>query len=121
MEQTILDKSIGGVSLISLVFSFVGAALGISYMPPMSKTQMFGAVLAGLACGSILPELAILVFSNTEILKVAVVKNALCFLLGILGMFIIPGVIVFGQSFQKNPFFVLDWLRGKGPPPGGTP
>lgn len=114
MEQHILEKGVGGISLLTLLFGFIGACLGISYMPPMSRKEQLFALLAGLACSALGP--ALLGWWLTRELPVPV-ASAIGFILGILGMFIVPGVIVFGQSFKKNPFFVIDWLRGRGAAP----
>lgn len=114
METTILEKGVGGISLLTLLFGFVGACLGISYMPPMTKREQIFALLSGLACSALGP--ALLGWWLDRAIPVPV-SSGIGFLLGILGMFIIPGVIIFGQSFRSNPFFVIDWLRGRGAPP----
>lgn len=114
MEQTILEKGVGGISLLTLIFGFIGACLGISYMPPMSRKEQLFALLAGLSCSALAPALLGWWLARDVPVPVA---SAIGFVFGILGMFLVPGVIIFGQSFRSNPFFVIDWLRGRGGPP----
>jgi len=111
-----------GIELAAIVFALVGAALGVSYSPEMTKRQMSAAVLAGLACGALLPELVASVYNMP-----AIAKNGLAFVFGIGGMFIVPGVIALWRGFANDPWAFFDRLRGKpstpfvpGSPPAPT-
>lgn len=124
-----------GISLVSVVLGFVGAALGVSYMPPMNKKQLLAALVAGVTCAALAPGAtseAIAWWRSTPAAPVlavplpAALNNVLAFVSGIGGMFLVPGLIVAFQSFKKNPFAVVDWARGRGAPPtppsdGGQP
>lgn len=107
-----------GIELAAIVFALVGAALGVSYSPEMTKRQMAAAVLAGLACGALLPELVASVYHMP-----AIAKNGLAFIFGIGGMFIVPGVIAIWRGFANDPWAFFDRLRGKStaPPPPPPP
>ena len=116
-ERSLVDHlASSGIELLWLIFGFVGAVLGVSYMPPMSHWQKFSALLSGLACAALGPQLAApwyQGFVTTPMLPA--VNNAFAFILGILGMFIVPGILVIGKKFQENPFWIIDWLRGRNP------
>lgn len=124
MEPNILERSVGGVSLLSLVFGFVGAALGISHLPPMTRKEMFFAFGSGVACAGLLPELLIIFLEEAfgwkglaNVVKLGAVKSSLAFVLGILGMFIIPGLIVVGQEWRIDPVATWKWLTLRGTRP----
>ncbi len=125
-EPTAVDRfTWEGIQLIWVILGFIGAALGISSMPPMSKRQLVAALAAGVVCAALIPqvsaELLAWLRSTPTVPLPSGVNNVLAFFFGIGGMFIIPGAIVFWRSFQTNPFFIIDWVRGKGPPPPAPP
>ena len=96
-----------GFELITAVLGFVGAALGISYSPPMTKKEMFAALLAGVVCAVLGPSLVMQVYAVPSI-----VNNALAFVFGIGGMFIVPGLLSLWRGFANDPWAWLDKLRG---------
>lgn len=103
---------------MSVVLGFIGAVLGVSYMPPMSSKQLFAALVAGVVCGALLPSaIAALFLFVINWTVPTVVDRILALFTGLGGMFIVPGAIVFWQSVAKNPMTAVDWIRGKGPPP----
>ena len=107
-----------GISLISVVLGFVGACLGISYVPPMTAKQLAAALVSGIICGALLPSAVAAGLLGVMSWTVpTVMDRILALFFGIGGMFIVPGSIVFWQSASKNPMLVWDWMRGKGPPP----
>lgn len=98
-----------GVKLVSLVFAFLGAALGITYTPEMTKRLAFAALLSGMLCGSFGPEV-VNYFLATPLRPV--LNNAIAVIFGIGGMFIIPGLMTFWRGFGTDPWGWLDKLRG---------
>lgn len=106
------DFSFQGFELIAAVLGFIGAALGISYSPPMTKKEMFAALLAGVSCAVLGPALASQVYALPPI-----VNNALAFIFGIGGMFIVPGLLGLWRGFSVDPWAFIDRLRGKGDKP----
>ena len=94
--------------LITAVLGFIGAALGISYSPPMSKKEMFAALLGGVVCAVLGPQLVMQIYTLPPI-----VNNALAFIFGIGGMFIVPGLLSFWRGFAVDPWGWLDKLRGQ--------
>jgi hypothetical protein len=97
-----------GFELIAGVLGFIGAALGISYSPPMTKREMFAALLAGLVCGVLGPQLIAHVYAMPPI-----VNNALAFIFGLGGMFIVPGLLAMWRGFAVDPWSFIDRIRGK--------
>lgn len=97
-----------GFELIASVLGFIGAALGISYSPPMTKKEMFAALLAGLVCGVLGPQLVSQLYQVPPI-----VNNALAFIFGLGGMFIIPGLLAMWRGFAVDPWSFIDRIRGK--------
>ena len=100
-----------GVKLVSLVFAFVGAALGISYAPQLTKRTATAALIAGLTFGAFGPELVSWLYGKPLPL---VINNVTAVIFGIGGMFIVPGIIFAWREFSENPWAILDKLRGKG-------
>lgn len=96
-----------GFELLTAVLGFIGAALGISYSPPMTKKEMFAALLAGVVCAVLGPQLAMQIYTLPPI-----VNNALAFIFGIGGMFIVPGLLAIWRGFASDPWAWLDKLRG---------
>lgn len=102
-------ETLSGVKVVSLVFAFIGAALGISYTPDMTKRTAFAALIAGIVCGALGPEL--IAWSFNWKLPI-IINNIFALLCGVGGMFIVPGVIVAWQGFANNPWTFIDRLRG---------
>ena len=102
-------ESLSGVKVVSLVFAFIGAALGISYTPDMTKRTAFAALIAGIVCGALGPELIAWAF-NWKL--PVLINNIFALLCGVGGMFIIPGVIVAWRGFATDPWAFVDRLRG---------
>jgi len=102
-------ETMSGVKIVSLVFAFIGAALGISYTPDMTKRTAFAALIAGIVCGALGPELIAWGFNwKLPIL----INNIFALICGIGGMFIIPGLIVAWRGFAADPWAFVDRLRG---------
>lgn len=108
-------ETMTGVKVVSLVFAFIGAALGISYTPEITKRLAVAALIAGVTCGALGPE-AVSYFWGKPL--PLVVNNALAVVFGVGGMFIVPGIIRVWQAFRDDPFGWFDRFRGKGG--GGT-
>lgn len=102
-------ETLSGVKVVSLVFAAIGAALGISYTPDMSKRTAFAALVSGIVCGALGPELLAWGFGwKLPIL----INNVFALICGIGGMYIIPGLILAWREFATNPWAFLDRLRG---------
>lgn len=118
-EPTVFDnfESQTGIKFVSLAMGFVGAALGISFTPPMSRKMAFGALLSGLVFGAFGPELLAFAFKTTF---PPTVSNGIAVIFGVGGMFIVPGVVAFWQGFKDDPigwtFGILDKLRASRTP-----
>lgn len=109
-------EAMTGVKVVSAVFALIGAGLGITYSPPLTKKLALGALLAGLVCGALGPEFA--AWALAKSLGIAtplplLANNALAVIFGIGGMFIVPGLVKFWQAFGADPFGWLDRMRGK--------
>jgi hypothetical protein len=107
-----------GISLMSVVLGFIGAVLGVSYMPAMGTKQLAASLVAGVVCAALMPSLVASALASAFGWTLPIMgHHVLALFFGIGGMFIIPGAIVFWQTAAKNPLGVWDWIRGKGPPP----
>lgn len=102
-------ETMSGVKVVALVFGCIGALLGISYSPPMTKQTAFAAIIAGIVCGGLGPQLLAWAF-GWKLPTVA--DNALAFICGVGGMFIIPGIITAWRGFAADPWGFVDRLRG---------
>ncbi len=121
MPDPTQNAGIVGVTFASMVIGFIGAVLGVSYVPEMSKKQMFAALLAGLCCAAFITPVA----THWYAIYFAAptpqfLENGAAFLLGISGMYIVPGFLSISRAFRDNPLGFIDRLRGR-TPPGGQP
>lgn len=104
-------EAMSGIKIVSLVFAFIGAALGISYTPEMTKRTAFAALLSGVVCGALGPELIAWGFGWKVPL---LINNIFSFICGIGGMFIVPGILMAWRGFATDPWAFIDRLRGAG-------
>lgn len=88
-----------GIDLIWVILGFLGAALGLSRMPPMNKWQLFTALISGVVFAAFAPQILLLIWAAPP-----VIRNITAFVFGIGGMFIVPGIIVFWQAFATDPW-----------------
>jgi len=102
-------ETITGVKVVALVFGFIGAALGISYTPEITKRTAFAALIAGVVCGGLGPE-GVQALFTTPVPKV--ILNAIAFICGVGGMFVVPGLIIAWKGFATDPWAFIDRLRG---------
>lgn len=109
--MTTFEKA--GFDLLTIVFGGIGALLGITYSPPMTKKEMVAALIAGFACAALGPELV-----AQFITLPAKVNNALGFLFGLGGMFIVPGLLALWRGFAVDPWGFIDRIRGIKKPEG---
>lgn len=117
-----------GIELIWVVLGLLGAFLGISRMPPMTKGQIISAYISGIFFSTQAPlwlDWAYVrwtpLWMNPEHAHLpAFMNNGFAFFFGIGGLFIVPGFIVFWQAFGKDPWSavarVVNVLRGKSTP-----
>lgn len=105
--------SFEGIRLITIILGFVGAALGISYTRQMSKRDQWAALLSGVAMCMLIPQASSDWWHShyNEEMSPAI-NNIVAFLSGLFGMFIVPGLLVIGEKFKTNPWWVIDWVRG---------
>jgi len=126
LDQLLTTFKEGGITLFMLVFGVLGAMLGVAYSPQLSGRQMVAALLAGLACAMIFPQLlgAVGEEFGWKLLTLAPVKNGMAFLFGIGGMVIVPGLIAAWHDFWRDPGGTIQrirgWFRGT-PKEGGQP
>ena len=102
-------EAVSGVKVVALVFGFIGAALGITYTPEMTRRTAFAAMIAGVVCGGLGPEAVQALFTAPLPMTV---KNLIALVFGIGGMFIVPGFIAIWQGFAKDPWGFIDRIRG---------
>jgi branched-subunit amino acid transport protein len=111
-----------GLSLIYAVIGIVAGFLGLGHVPPMGVVARLSAVASCALTATILPDVFADGLTHFTGWSVPIkVRYVLAFFFGLGGMFIVPGTIVFWQSAAKNPMALVDWLRGKGPPPTPDP
>lgn len=114
-EGIIAAIAAAGIKVVWLVFGFIGAALGVRYSPPMSKGDALTALLAGVVCAGFGPPLLTTWFSWH---MPPIVDNAIAFVCGICGMFVVPGILNLGRAFAADPAAFITkaraMLAGKG-------
>ncbi len=105
-------EALSGIKIVSLVFACIGALLGISYIE-MTKRMAFCALIAGLLCGSFGPE-AVAAWWGAPLRPA--LNNGIAVILGILGMFVLPGIFKLGAMLRDDPIGfvgnVWDLIRG---------
>lgn len=102
-------EAISGVKIVALVFGFIGAALGISYTPEITKKAALAALISGIVCGGLGPELIAWAF-NWHLPPI--ISNVMALVCGVGGMFIIPGLIAIWRGFGADPWGFIDRIRG---------
>lgn len=111
IDQILAYLDAAGVKIFTLVFGVIGAALGIAYTtPPMSRREMAAALLAGLACAAIGPQILLHYMALPSW-----GTNAAAFVLGIGGMFIVPGILKAWRAFAADPLSLLNRNKGGNP------
>ncbi len=116
--QGVVDAiAAAGIKVVWLVFGFFGAALGVRYSPPMTKADALTALVAGVVCAGFGPPLLTTWFSWH---MPPIVDNAIAFVCGICGMFVVPGILNVGRAFVADPVGMIakarSILAGKGEP-----
>jgi uncharacterized membrane protein len=104
-----------GVTVATLMFGFVGAAIGVGATENYTRRQQVVAMLAGIFCAAVMPQ-AIAQYWGMHVY----IKNALAFVSGILGLLMVMALIQLGRAMVKNPMFFFDWAFRRGPPPPPT-
>lgn len=111
-----------GINLVWLIMGLVGACLGVSYMPPMSKKQLAGAMASGVVFAALAPQWAGHYYLKWMGEPIAhFMNNTVAFVFGIGGMFIVPCIIVFWTDFRDNPWGFIEWIRGRARAPSRKP
>ncbi len=106
-----------GIKVVWLVFGFIGAALGVRYSPTMTKADALTALLAGVVCSGFGPPLLTTWFGWH---MPPVVDNAIAFVCGIFGMFVVPGILNMGRAFVADPIAFIAKARAMLAGKGGT-
>lgn len=116
-----------GIQLIWVVLGIFGAAIGLGSMPKMNRPQLWTAVASGIVCSAMAPQWGNHIYkywlaSGSDL--PSFMTGTIAFVFGIGGMFIVPGIIVFWQGFQENPWGwfnkimdAINRVRGIAPPP----
>ena len=102
-----LTDGLDGLAIMPTVL--VGAALGISYTADITKRTAFAALIAGVACGALGPELIAWAF-NWKL--PIIINNIFALICGIGGMYVVPGLLTVWRGFASDPWAFLDRLRG---------
>lgn len=114
-EWVLASITAAGIKVVWLVFGFIGAALGVRYSPPMNKGDALTALLAGVVCSGFGPGLLTTWFGWH---MPSIVDNAIAFVCGIFGMFVVPAILNLGRAFVADPFAFIAKARaviaGKG-------
>lgn len=94
-----------GIELIWVVLGIFGAAIGLGSMPKMNRPQLWTAVASGIVCSAMAPQWANYLASKWLAMTLpSFMAGTIAFVFGIGGMFIVPGIIVFWQGFQNDPW-----------------
>ena len=95
-----------GVKVASVVAGFAGGVVSLSYLKPLTKSQMLLAVATGaLIAGYITPAVLHYITFPSEL------ENGIAFLVGLTAMNIVPGFIAIADRFRQNP---EGFIRKKG-------
>ena len=102
-------ETFSGLKVVTLVFALIGGALGISYTPEITPRMAFAALLSALVFGALGPE--VIAFWWGKPLPI-MLNNLAAVVLGVLGMFIVPGILVLGKKLRDDPFGFFDSVLG---------
>lgn len=99
------------ITIMNIFFAIVGAALAVTYQPTLTRRMAWGALLSGAVAGCLLPKTTLMILNIwwPTLVFPELLMYLLAVVYGILGMFLVPGVITIGQQIQQRPGVVVDW------------
>jgi hypothetical protein len=120
-QASIESASWGGMKLLHLIMGTMGAGMSLWFLPQFTGRWLGATVSCGIGCAAVLTPLVTLTFQSYFGFPLpGPAENALALAIGVAGVYIIPGFQRAAEAFKSNPLGFLDWLRGRGPPPGGA-
>lgn len=96
--------SVAGIKYATMIFSFVGAAVSLSYAKEMTRPQALTAIIVGTACAVMATPLALHYLGLPSELE-----RAIAFFAGLAAMRAVP---VFFSLIDRLKDIQLPWLNG---------
>jgi drug/metabolite transporter (DMT)-like permease len=117
------QASWGGMKLLHLILGTMGAGVSLVFLPQFSNIALARTMFAGIFCATIVTPLLVALYARYVGDPLPGVENVLAAILGILGVYLIPGAQALASTFRDDPRGFIARLRGRGGPPraGGQP
>jgi len=113
------QASWGGMKLLHLILGTMGAGVSLFFLPQFSTLALGRTVFAGVCCAVVGTPFLVALYSKYMGEPLQGAENVLAALLGVLGVYLIPGAQALGRKWRDNPWGFIDRIRGRGP--GGQP
>ena len=121
--QSIAELNFGGMKLMHLLVGTFFAGLSLWFVPQLTGRVLGATISCGLGFATVGTSLFLFVIEH--VLNwgrvPAPVENMIAAVLGVLGVFIIPGLRELGRQWGEDPRGFIAWLRNRNsqPPTGG--
>lgn len=86
----------------ALLAGFFGSLVALTFLKELTRLQMTGALITGLATSTYLTPLAMFYFNLTP-----EVNDGIAFLMGIVAMNIVPAIISVSEVIRKDPLELI--------------
>jgi hypothetical protein len=119
--QDFATASWGGMKLLHLILGTMGAGASLFFLPQFSGLALGRTVTCGILCALVGTPLLKALFVRYLGEPIEGAENVVAVVLGVGGVYIIPGAQKAWTAFREDPFAIVDRLRGKGGNNGGQP
>jgi hypothetical protein len=131
-EASLADMAWGGMKLLHLIIGTAAAGVSLFFLPQFSGKTLGATVSCGILCALVGTPIGWFILNalSKKYLDLPLPgggENALAAVLGVAGVYLIPGVQRGAAAFRANPLGIVDWFRGRAAAPlppedkGGQP
>lgn len=99
-----------GIEIAFLFAGLSGGVLSLGYSENMTFKKAILQIITGGACASYLTPILIQILPNWIPIS-ATVGNGLAFIIGLIGMFLVPAIMKLGLYVKRNPLKLLSVLK----------
>lgn len=121
-QHSIAEATWGGMKLLNLILGTAAAGASLFLRPQVNGRLLGATISCGILCAVAgTPFLAWMFTAYFEKPFPGPLENVLAVVMGVGGVYIIPGLQSVSEAFRANPLGFVDWIRGRGAPPMPPP